>query len=195
MRIIHMSDLHLTSDKLPIWGVDTYKQFVKALNSIGSIPNIDCIVVSGDIADDGNLLTYQYADDMLNSLSIPVLWCPGNHDNIETFFGFAESSKSIIKNPITINGIQLIPLNTVAPDESYPNLKANDNFMSLQNDLNILEADIANSRKYYNGTVKIYNTKIQLFPTNIVAGMFHFTRFAFFEVSNEAERENVKVEF
>ena len=79
--------------------------------------------------------------------------------------------------------------------ESYPNLKANDNFMSLQNDLNILEADIANSRKYYNGTVKIYNTKIQLFPTNIVAGMFHFTRFAFFEVSNEAERENVKVEF
>lgn len=79
--------------------------------------------------------------------------------------------------------------------ESYPNLKANENFMSLQNDLNILEADIANSRKYYNGTVKIYNTKIQLFPTNIVAGMFHFTRFAFFEVSNEAERENVKVEF
>ena len=73
MRIIHMSDLHLTSDKHPIWGVDTYEHFVKALNSIGSIPNIDCIVVSGDIADDGNLLTYQYADDMLNSLSIPVV--------------------------------------------------------------------------------------------------------------------------
>ena len=66
MRIIHMSDLHLTSDKHPIWGVDTYEKFTKALNSIGSIPNIDCIVVSGDIADDGNLLTYQYADDMLN---------------------------------------------------------------------------------------------------------------------------------
>ena len=77
MRIIHMSDLHLTSDKHPIWGVDTYEHFVKTLNSIDSIPNIDCIVVSGDIADDGNLLTYQYADDMLNSLSIPVLWCPG----------------------------------------------------------------------------------------------------------------------
>ena len=141
MRIIHMSDLHLTSDKHPIWGVDTYKQFVKALNSIGSIPNIDCIVVSGDIADDGNLLTYQYADDMLNSLSIPVLWCPGNHDNIETFFDFAESSKSIIKNPITINGIQLIPLNTVAPDESYPNLNRSRGVL-FENDFQYLRKNI-----------------------------------------------------
>ena len=142
MKIIHMSDLHLTSDKHPIWGVDTYEQFTKALNSIGSIPNIDCIVVSGDIADDGNLLTYQYADDMLNSLSIPVLWCPGNHDNIETFFDFAESSKSIIKNPITINGIQLIPLNTVAPDESYPNLNRSRGVL-FENDFQYLSNSIS----------------------------------------------------
>lgn len=142
MRIIHMSDLHLTSDKHPIWGVDTYEHFVKALNSIGSIPNIDCIVVSGDIADDGNLLTYQYADDMLNSLSIPVLWCPGNHDNIETFFDFAESSKSIIKNPITINGIRLVPLNTVAPDESCPNMNRSRGVL-FENDFQYLSNNIS----------------------------------------------------
>lgn len=142
MRIIHMSDLHLTSDKHPIWGVDTYKQFVKALNSIGSIPNIDCIVVSGDIADDGNLLTYQYVDDMLNSLSIPVLWCPGNHDNIETYFDFAESSKSIIKNPITINGIQLISLNTVAPDENCPSLNRSRGVL-FENDFQYLSNNIS----------------------------------------------------
>ena len=142
MRIIHMSDLHLTSDKHPIWGVDTYKQFVKALNSIGSIPNIDCIVVSGDIADDGNLLTYQYADDMLDSLSIPVLWCPGNHDNIETYFDFAESSKSIIKNPITINGIQLISLNTVAPDENCPSLNRSRGVL-FENDFQYLSNNIS----------------------------------------------------
>ena len=142
MRIIHMSDLHLTSDKYPIWGVDTYEQFTKALNSIGSIPNIDCIVVSGDKADDGNLLTYQYADDMLNSLSIPVLWCPGNHDNIETFFDFAESSKSIIKNPITINGIRLVPLNTVAPDESCPNMNRSRGVL-FENDFQYLSNNIS----------------------------------------------------
>ena len=128
-----MSDLHLTSDKHPIWGVDTYEHFVKAINSIGCIPNIDCIVVSGDIADDGNLLTYQYADDMLNSLSIPVLWCPGNHDNIETFFDFAESSKSIIKNPI---------LNTVAQDESYPNLNRSRGVL-FENDFQYLSNSIS----------------------------------------------------
>jgi Icc protein len=117
-----MSDLHLTSDKHPIWGVDTYKQFAKALEKIGSIPNIDCIVVSGDIADDGNYQTYQYADDMLNSLSIPVLWCPGNHDNIKTFYEYANESKSTIGTPLSINGVRLLPLNTVTPDEDHPNL-------------------------------------------------------------------------
>ena len=79
---------------------------------------------------------------MLNSLSIPVLWCPGNHDNIETFFDFAESSKSIIKNPITINGIQLIPLNTVAPDESYPNLNRSRGVL-FENDFQYLSNSIS----------------------------------------------------
>lgn len=121
MRIIHMSDLHLTSDKHPIWGVDTYKQFAKALEKVEKISNIDCIVVSGDIADDGNLQTYQYADYMLNSLSIPILWCPGNHDNVKTFYEYANKSKSAIGAPLSINGVRLLPLNTVAPDSDNPN--------------------------------------------------------------------------
>ncbi len=79
--------------------------------------------------------------------------------------------------------------------ESYPDLKANTNFIDLQNSLKSIEDDIANARKYYNGTVKIFNTKIQLFPTSIIAGMGHFEKFPFFEVTDTAERENVKVEF
>ncbi|MCR5196477.1 MAG: LemA family protein [Pseudobutyrivibrio sp.] len=79
--------------------------------------------------------------------------------------------------------------------ESYPDLKANTNFIDLQNSLKAIEEDIANARKYYNGTVKTYNTKIQLFPTSIIAGICHFEKFPFFEVSDSAERENVKVEF
>ena len=79
--------------------------------------------------------------------------------------------------------------------EAYPDLKANANFMDLQNQLQMVEVDIANSRKYYNATVKDYNTKTEQFPSNIIANMFHFQRKTMFELENESERQNVKVEF
>ncbi|MEG0074582.1 MAG: LemA family protein [Eubacterium sp.] len=79
--------------------------------------------------------------------------------------------------------------------EAYPDLKANTNFMDLQKQLQTIEEDIANARKYYNATVKNLNNKIEMFPSSIVAGMFHFTKKPFFEVSSDEERENVKVQF
>lgn len=83
----------------------------------------------------------------------------------------------------------------LAVAEQYPDLKANQNFMNLSNQLTTIENDIANSRKYYNGTVREYNNKVQMFPGNIIAGMFNFTKCTMFEVSDEKERDNVKVEF
>ena len=79
--------------------------------------------------------------------------------------------------------------------ESYPDLKANTNFMDLQKQLQTLETEIAQSRKYYNGTVRQFNTKIAVFPNNLLAGMFGFTKRSSFEVSDAAEREAVKVSF
>ena len=79
--------------------------------------------------------------------------------------------------------------------EGYPDLKANQNFMDLQNQLKKVEEDIANARKYYNGSVKAYNNKCQTFPSSIIASTFHFEPRTMFEVSSEEERENVKVEF
>lgn len=79
--------------------------------------------------------------------------------------------------------------------EAYPDLKANEGFLDLQQQLKKVEEDIANSRKYYNGSVKAYNNKCQMFPSSIIAGMFHFEPRTMFEVSREEERENVKVEF
>ena len=78
--------------------------------------------------------------------------------------------------------------------EAYPDLKANQNFMDLQNQLKKIEEDIANSRKYYNAVTKKYNTKIEVVPSNIIAGMFGFKRKPLFEIAVE-ERENVKVQF
>ena len=82
-----------------------------------------------------------------------------------------------------------------AVSESYPELKANENFNKLQDQLQRLEEEIAGSRRYYNGVVNRYNTKTELFPGNIIAGIFGFKRKPLFEVSNESERENVQVKF
>lgn len=76
--------------------------------------------------------------------------------------------------------------------ESYPDLKASENFKDLSAQLSRVEEDIANSRKYYNGAVRSFNNKVQMFPGNIVAGMFGFKEKDMFEAAAE-ERENVSV--
>lgn len=78
--------------------------------------------------------------------------------------------------------------------EAYPDLKANTNFLDLQRQLQSVEADIANSRKYYNSVVRMYNTKTQSFPSVIVASIFSFKHEPLFEIE-AGERENVRVEF
>jgi len=78
--------------------------------------------------------------------------------------------------------------------EAYPDLKANQNFLELQRELTDTEDKIQASRRFYNGNARDFNIKIEIFPSNIVAGMLHFTKRDFFE-AGESERENVKVEF
>lgn len=78
--------------------------------------------------------------------------------------------------------------------ESYPDLKANTNFMDLQNNLKDTEDKISYARQFYNDAVLKYKNKLEVFPSNIVAGMFGFKPEPFFE-ANEQERENVKVSF
>lgn len=81
-----------------------------------------------------------------------------------------------------------------ALSEAYPELKANENFKQLQSELTTTEDKISYARQFYNDIVMKYNNKIEMFPSNIVAGMFKFKAQAFFEV-NEEERQNVKVQF
>ena len=78
--------------------------------------------------------------------------------------------------------------------ESYPDLKANTNFLQMQDELKETENKIASARQFYNDVVLRYNNKIQMFPSNIVAGLFGFKTEAFFE-ANKEEKENVKVKF
>ncbi len=79
--------------------------------------------------------------------------------------------------------------------ENYPELKANQNFLELQKALQSIEGDLGNSRRYYNATVRDYNTSIQQFPGVIVADFAGFYAREFYELENEAESRNVEVKF
>lgn len=82
----------------------------------------------------------------------------------------------------------------IAVAENYPDLKANSNFTQLSAQLTQIEDEIANSRKYYNATVRQMNNKVQMFPSSLVAGMFGFKEEKMYEAA-ENERQNVQVNF
>ena len=98
------------------------------------------------------------------------------------------STKADTNNKIT-NALGKI----MALAEAYPDLKANENFRALQTELSKVEEDIANARKYYNGNIRLYNNKVQMIPSNIVAKICGFKPETMFEI-NEIQRENIKVE-
>ena len=130
---------------------------------------------------------------------------------VETVKGYAAHEKETLDAVITArNAVQSAsgPAESAAADnmltgalksvfalsEAYPDLKANQNFLALQEELTGTEDKIAYSRQFYNDTVNRYNTKIQSMPSNIIAGMFHFTEREYFEAGGEA-RGPVSVQF
>lgn len=83
-----------------------------------------------------------------------------------------------------------------AVSEAYPDLKANTNFLDLQRELADTENKIQAARRFYNGNVRDYNTKLEVFPSNMIAGMFHFTKSDFFDIDdNGPESQPVEVKF
>ena len=85
-------------------------------------------------------------------------------------------------------------MNLQAVAEAYPQLQANQNFLDLQAQLKTLEEKIAYARQFYNDVVQKYNTKIEVVPTNIIAGLFHFEQASYFQI-DEADRQAPQVKF
>ena len=131
---------------------------------------------------------------------------------VETVKGYANHEESVFEK---VAGLRSGYMNATTPSEkiamdnqltgalkslfavaeAYPELKANQNFMNLQNDLKGTEDKIAFSRQFYNDTVTKYNDQIQVFPSNIVAGMFNFTEEQTFLVDDEEAKKAPKVQF
>ncbi len=83
--------------------------------------------------------------------------------------------------------------NLMAFKEAYPNLKANTGFQKLMKELILIEDELLNARKYYNATVRIFNTKIMIFPNNLFAKLFNFKAYPMFSITDD-EMKNVKVD-
>lgn len=107
----------------------------------------------------------------------------------------AMNSTSIDEKIANENALSGTLKSLFAVAEAYPQLQANTNFLDLQQQLKMLEDEIANSRKYYNAVVRTMNTKVESFPSNLIASMFGFKKQPFFEVGSAEERENVQVKF
>ena len=130
---------------------------------------------------------------------------------VETVKGYAKHEKTVfedvtkaraalvqagnVKEKAKANNMLTSALKSLfAVAENYPNLKASDNFKMLQEQLESIESKIAYARQFYNDSVLAYNNRIQMFPTNLFANMFHFQPAEFFEIE-EAERKVPKVSF
>ena len=128
---------------------------------------------------------------------------------VETLKGYTKHEKSTLKEIVELrNNVyenmsvnEKVDINNklsqkinklMAIAEAYPELKANENFKDLTQQLTKVEDEIANSRKYYNGTVRIYNNKVKMIPSNIVANILGYKEQKMFEIS-ETERENVQI--
>ncbi len=123
-----------------------------------------------------------YAKHEKTTLEDVVKLRNGNYDDMNV-------DDKIKKNEEISKGISKI----MALAENYPDLKANEHFLHLQEDLSSIEDEIAQSRKYYNATVRVLNNKIEMVPSNIVAKLFGYKPMNMFEAETE-ERNNVKVD-
>ena len=119
----------------------------------------------------------------------------------ETFEKIAElrtswaSTKSVAEKATLDNQLSDALKTIMAVSEGYPDLKANQNFAQLSEELRNTENKISFSRQFYNDTVTMYNTKLEIFPSNIIAGMFNFKARDLFEAESAEARKNVKVDF
>jgi LemA protein len=118
----------------------------------------------------------------------------GTFENIAKFRSQAMSATSPADKAVAENQLSGALRGLLAVAEAYPQLKASEEFTQLQNSLNMTEDSLQNARRFYNAVVRDFNTKIQSFPTNLLAGMFGFAQRQFFETT-DADREPVQVKF
>lgn len=116
-------------------------------------------------------------------------------ENITEARSRAMGANSVDEQQAAEKNLNRALMNVMALAENYPELKANTNFQQLQTELSNIEGEIEKARRYYNGTTRDYNIVTESFPSNIVANSFNFTKYPFFEIETETERNVPDVKF
>ncbi len=116
-------------------------------------------------------------------------------ENVAAMRSAGVNAKTVAEHNKAENAITQALGRLFAVAENYPELKANTNFLDLQNQLSIVENDIQMARRYYNGTARNKNIMVESFPSNIVASLFGFTKSEYFEIEDAKERETPTVNF
>lgn len=168
---------------LVIYVLVTYNGFVKVKNQVEeAFSTMDVYLKKRwDLIPNIVETVKGYAKHEKSTLSEVVKLRNGAYDDMS-------NDEKIKANQQLSKGITKI----MALAEQYPDLKANENFKDLSTQLTKIEDEIANSRKYYNATVREFNNKVQMFPSNIIAMLFGYKARVMFE-ANDEERKNVKV--
>lgn len=169
-----------------LWFIATYNKLITAKNAADS-----------SWSDIDIQLKRRY--DLIPNLVETVKGYAGHEksifDNIATARAAAMGAKTPAEHAAAENALSGTLKTLFAVAENYPDLKASQNFMELQTELRNVEEMVQNARRFYNANVRDWNTLIQTFPTNLVAGPMKFSAREFFEIADNAQREAPKVQF
>lgn len=171
---------------LVIWFAATYNKFIKMQNKVEEgFSTMDVYLKK----------RYDLIPNLVETVKEYTKHEKETLENVISARNMAVKATSLDEKIASEKNFQTMLGSLYAVAEQYPNLKADTQFSSLQNELKSIESEIASSRKYYNAVCVKFNTMCEVFPKNIVANMFHFTRKPLYEIADATQRENVQVQF
>lgn len=118
MKIAHISDLHLTEKGKIIWDTDILNHFNKMLTKLHNIEELDAIIITGDISNDGSKWTYEYLDNALAEIGVPTYCIPGNHDSLSMFYQIYKPHHYSTCKRVIMNDWKFLFLNSVMQDKN-----------------------------------------------------------------------------
>ncbi|HDQ16940.1 MAG TPA: LemA family protein [Candidatus Vogelbacteria bacterium] len=171
---------------LVLWLIFAYNRFVKLNNRAKEAwADIDVQLKR----------RYDLIPNLVNTVKGYMTHEAGTFEKITQARSQAMQAESVADHSKAENVLSGALKSLFAVAESYPDLKANQNFIELQRELADTENKIQSARRFYNGNVRDFNIRLESFPDNLVAGAFKFQRKDFFELNEEAAREPVEVKF
>ncbi len=168
------------------WGISTYNKFIKFDNKVEeAFSTMDVYLKK----------RYDLIPNLVETIKGYAKHESETLENVIQARNLAVDAKTMDEKIQTEKNFQSMLGPLYAISEQYPNLKADQHFASLQQELQKMETEIANARKYYNAVCVKFNNLVEMFPSNILAGIFHKTKKTLYEIDDTVQRDNVKVQF